>query len=382
MNSRDGWRRVKLGDVVRNVSDSVGDPVDAGLERAVGLEHLDPGELAITRWASTSDGLTFTRRFRAGQVLYGRRRVYQRKAAVPEFDGVCSGDIYVLEPNNDALLPELLPFIVQSEPFHEYALRTSAGSLSPRTKWTDLRNYEFGLPPIDEQREIAEVLWATEQLSLAYVASVAGQAAAAQTYMQTRLTDERMTVRLGDVIDDARPLCYGVVQPGRAADDGVPLIRVCDIEGDSLDTSALRTISRSVHEQYQRSVVRPGDVLVSVVGTIGRTVVVPEEADGFNIARAVARIAPGISQMTPEFLVAVLRTRSYQTKLIAAGFESARRTLNLSSLANIEIPLPSLSVQQEILSSSTDWRRAVDRTRDQQMRLKRVRKDVLRHLMR
>src|SRR5262249_13175567 len=151
-------------EVVRNGSEAVADPAAHGLDRAVGLEHLDPGELAISRWATTGDGLTFTRRFRAGQVLYGRRRVYQRKAAVAHFDGVVSGDIYVLEPTIEALLPELLPFIVQSESFHDYALRTSAGSLSPRTKWTDLAKYEFELPPIDEQRRMAEILWSVEHL--------------------------------------------------------------------------------------------------------------------------------------------------------------------------------------------------------------------------
>ena len=96
-------------------------------------------------------------------MLFGKRRAYQRKVAVADFDGLCSSDILVFEPADDQLLPELLPFIVQTEGFFQHALGTSAGSLSPRTRWRDLAAYEFPLPPLDEQRRIAEILWAAEE---------------------------------------------------------------------------------------------------------------------------------------------------------------------------------------------------------------------------
>jgi type I restriction enzyme S subunit len=81
-----------------------------------------------------ADGTTFTRRCRPGQVLFGKRRVYQRKVAVAEFEAVVSGGIYVCAPEDDRLLPERLPFLGLSERFFQYAVGTSAGSLSPRTK--------------------------------------------------------------------------------------------------------------------------------------------------------------------------------------------------------------------------------------------------------
>lgn len=130
----EGWRRVRFGDVVRNVDVAERNPLENGLERYVGLEHLDPESLHIKRWGLIEEGTSFTRKFIEGQVLFGKRRAYQRKAAVAEFDGICSGDILVFEPKGDDLIPELLPFIVQSDGFFEKALGTSAGSLSPRTK--------------------------------------------------------------------------------------------------------------------------------------------------------------------------------------------------------------------------------------------------------
>jgi type I restriction enzyme, S subunit len=165
---RAGWRAVRFGDVVRNVNDNVRNFAAAGIERVVGLEHLDPDSLRVRRWSSIADGTTFTRVFKPGQILFGKRRAYQRKAAVVEFAGVCSGDILVFEPVNDLLLPELLPFIVHSDGFFDHALGTSAGSLSPRTRWKDLAAYEFALPPLVEQRRIAELLWAVDEAIVNY----------------------------------------------------------------------------------------------------------------------------------------------------------------------------------------------------------------------
>jgi hypothetical protein len=158
------WTRVAFGDVVKLCRERSSDLGSDGFDRYVGLEHLDPGDLKIRRWGNVADGTTFTSVFRAGQVLFGKRRSYQRKLAVPDFDGVCSGDIYVFEPKNDRLLPKLLPFICQTDGFFDHAVGTSAGSLSPRTNWQSLASYEFALPPLDEQRRVAEVMGAMTQV--------------------------------------------------------------------------------------------------------------------------------------------------------------------------------------------------------------------------
>ncbi|WP_213908992.1 restriction endonuclease subunit S [Stutzerimonas nitrititolerans] len=154
-----GWRRVKFGDVVRLSKARSQDPLGDGIERYVGLEHLEPGDLRIRSWGSVADGVTFTSVFQPGQVLFGKRRAYQRKVAVADFSGVCSGDIYVLETKNaQVLLPELLPFICQTDAFFDHAVGTSAGSLSPRTNWTSLADFEFVLPPSNEQSRLVTTL--------------------------------------------------------------------------------------------------------------------------------------------------------------------------------------------------------------------------------
>lgn len=154
-----GWRRVKFGEVVRLSKESSKNPAADGLERYVGLEHIEPGDLRIRSWGNIADGTTFIKRFRPGQVLFGKRRAYQRKVAVADFEGVCSGDIYVFDPkDSEALLPELLPFICQTDTFFSHAVGTSAGSLSPRTNWKSLAEYEFMLPPLEDQQRLCRVL--------------------------------------------------------------------------------------------------------------------------------------------------------------------------------------------------------------------------------
>ena len=133
----------------------------------VGLEHLIPEEITLTEWDEGGDN-TFTKVFRKGNVLFGRRRAYLKKAAVAPFDGICSGDITVIEAIPDRILPELLPFVIQNDALFDYAVEKSAGSLSPRVKWEHLKNYEFELPEMSKQKALAEVLWSIDATKKAY----------------------------------------------------------------------------------------------------------------------------------------------------------------------------------------------------------------------
>ena len=105
-----GWMKWRFDEVCRQVNTSSKDPVADGLDHVLGLEHIAPGNLHITKWDTLEKETTFTRKFVKGQVLFGRRRAYQRKVAYAEFDGICSGDILVFEAIEENLLPELLPF--------------------------------------------------------------------------------------------------------------------------------------------------------------------------------------------------------------------------------------------------------------------------------
>ena len=161
---------MKLGDIARESRETYkGNKTDIPI---VGLEHLISGELRFNDYEVNTDN-TFTKVFHKGQILFGRRRAYLKKAAVAEFDGICSGDITVIEAIPGKVDARLLPFIIQNDRLFAFAVSRSAGGLSPRVKWEHLADYEFELPSIEEQRVLADKLWAAYELKEAYKKMIA-----------------------------------------------------------------------------------------------------------------------------------------------------------------------------------------------------------------
>lgn len=160
---RSTWKRVLFGDVIASVTERVNDPSQSGVERYVGLEHLDPGVMTVQRWASPDKVEAQKLRFQSGDVIFGRRRAYQRKVALAEFEGICSAHALVLRARPDHIDSGFLPVFLSSDYFLDRAISISVGSLSPTVNWRDLKVQEFYLPPLDEQKRIADLLWAIER---------------------------------------------------------------------------------------------------------------------------------------------------------------------------------------------------------------------------
>ncbi|MDO8956089.1 MAG: hypothetical protein Q7W38_04510, partial [Deltaproteobacteria bacterium] len=144
---RKGWKRLPFGAFADSVNERV-EPADAAEEIYVGLDDLDPGNLHIRRWGKGSDVIGTKLRFRKGDLIFGRRRAYQRKLAVAEMDGICSAHAMVVRAKPDVVLPEFLPFLMMSDRFMNRAVEISVGSLSPTINWKTLKLEEFDLPPL------------------------------------------------------------------------------------------------------------------------------------------------------------------------------------------------------------------------------------------
>ncbi|MBY0418983.1 MAG: restriction endonuclease subunit S [Pararheinheimera sp.] len=138
---------VNFGDICREVKLTSKDPIADGYEYYIGLEHLDSGALNIKRRGVLSeDNPSFNRVFRKGDILLGKRRPYLRKAAIANFSGVCSNDIVVLSANKNIIKEPLVQYVIHSDAFWQWAVKTSAGGLSPRTKFKDLEKFSFIIP--------------------------------------------------------------------------------------------------------------------------------------------------------------------------------------------------------------------------------------------
>jgi type I restriction enzyme, S subunit len=359
------WQNVKFGDVVRLNTDRIADPAAAGIERYVGLEHIEPEDLQIRRWGLVAEGTTFTNYFKPGQTLFGKRRAYQRKVAVADFAGVCSGDIYVFEPKDNCLLLELLPFICQTERFYEYAVGTSAGSLSPRTNWTQLAQYEFALPPLAEQRRMAEVLWAVENQLISYdqltlnaqrlILSVAA------TITKMRYLDERNLSQLSLPPDwklkHIGQLCelgggYGF-RPKDWSDKGLPIIRIQNLNGS-------QEFNYFAGEPLEEWIVEPGELLFAWAGMPGVSFgpcLWPGPIGVLN--QHIYRVTP-VNGVSKTWLYHVLRLLTPWIERRAHGFKTSLLHIRQKELTDRLIPVPPSKTQDEIAETLQRYERAIE----------------------
>ena len=158
-----GWKSYRFDEFAQNISQRI-EPKQTDLEIYVGLEHLDPDSLHIKRNGSPADVEGTKLKFYKGDVIFGKRRAYQRKAALAETDGICSAHAMVLRANTTLIDERLFPFFFHSKVFQDIAVKISVGGLSPTINWKDLAKQEFLLPPKDQQARLAELLWAADEV--------------------------------------------------------------------------------------------------------------------------------------------------------------------------------------------------------------------------
>ena len=157
------WKKYRFDEMVQNVSERV-EPSQTNLNIYVGLEHIDPDTLHLSRHGYPSDVEGTKLRFYKGDIIFGRRRAYQRKTALATTDGICSAHAMVLRAKEEVVDSNFLPFLFHSKQFIDMAITISVGGLSPTINWKDISKQEFLLPPKDEQKRLAELLWAAEEM--------------------------------------------------------------------------------------------------------------------------------------------------------------------------------------------------------------------------
>ncbi len=151
------WMAVKLDHLMKPRTESVL-PENVPNMRYVGLEHIDSGESGIRRWGNTQQVRSAKSRFYPDDILYGKLRPYLDKAAIAEWEGVCSTDILVFSAYGDRAIPAYLANLLHTRPFVEHAVATTSGVNHPRTSWSRISSFTAPCPPLPEQKAIARVL--------------------------------------------------------------------------------------------------------------------------------------------------------------------------------------------------------------------------------
>ena len=342
--------KVKLGDVAIEHKETCGGSKDG--YPIVGLEHLTPEEVTLTAWDEDSDN-TFTKVFRKGNVLFGRRRAYLRKAAVAPFDGICSGDITVIEAIPDRILPELLPFIIQNDGLFSFAVGKSAGSLSPRVKWEHLKNYEFELPSMDRQRELAELLWAMDTTKKSYQKLIAATDELVKSQFMEQFGDATTnpkglpTALIRDVAE-----CYAGATPSTKVaaywdDATIPWMSSGEVHNGRVSATE-KKISQAGYDSCSTKMVPANSVVIALAGqgkTRG-TVAITEIELCTN--QSLCCIIPNSSVMS-DYLYYHLKLR-YEEMRNLAGIAEGRGGLNRKLIQGIRILVPSKADQEEFIA--------------------------------
>ncbi len=157
------WESFRFEEITKRVAETV-DPNTTYLKTYVGLEHIDAENIHIKRFGTPDDVSGGKLKCYPGDVIFGKRRAYQRKAAIAEFEGICSAHAFVFRANPKVIEPKLFPFFLHSDQFMHRAVDISVGGLSPTINWGDLKGQEFLLPPKAEQARLAELLWAMDDV--------------------------------------------------------------------------------------------------------------------------------------------------------------------------------------------------------------------------
>ena len=149
------------------------------------------------------------------------------------------------------------------------------------------------------------------------------------------------------LVDPERSIPYGIVKTGDPCPGGIPTGRCGDIKRFSIAIDCLKVVDPAVHEQYRRTWLEGGEVLIAIRGTVGETAIVPDEMKGMNISREVALI-PVLPGVEPRFLMYLLTSPSAQRLINAQVKGVAKSGINLADLRLLPIPLPPLDEQTKI----------------------------------
>lgn len=358
--SKAGWTRVAFGDVVRKVNDKV-DPWDSGLERYVAGEHMDTDDLRIRRWGLIGDdylGPAFHMRFKPGHVLYGSRRTYLRKVALADFEGITANTTFVLETRDPArLMPELLPFLMQTEAFHSHSIKHSKGSVNPYINFSDLEAFEFLLPPIQEQARLVDLLKGAEATTEALRNVVDAAKVLRQSTIDhfARISD-RPSVPLSEICEmqNGRPFPGDEYQR-----QGPRLLRPGNLGVNGYfkwDDGATVCLPARFEAEAAAFVVDAGDVVINLTaqsleeGFMGR-VCLAREGDRSLLNQRIGRFQGFPADFQPEFIFRILQSSRFQNHAVRMCEGSKIKHLFWQHLAPFRVPKPDAVEQEAVIST-------------------------------
>jgi type I restriction enzyme S subunit len=350
-----GWKVWCFDQIATNVNVRIDNPSESGMEHYVGLEHLDPDSLRIRRWGSPDDVEATKLVFKKGDIIFGRRRAYQRKLGVAEFDGICSAHAMVLRAKPDVVLPEFLPFFMQSDLFMSRAVEISVGSLSPTINWKTLAVQEFALPPMEEQQSLVSLLDSIEET----IDSLMNAEAVARTLLRSFSSDQFVDSDNGELLSEHYMVISGQVDPKDDQYCNLNLIAPNHIESGTGRITNLETAQgqAAISGKY---LFDAGAVLYSKIRpNLVKAAIAP--CRGLCSADMYALLPK--ATLRNEFLLEVLLSDHFTRFAVSGSMRTGIPKLNRDHLSQYRCRVPSLEEQDEYLRRVREVRSAADTVR-------------------
>ncbi len=360
------WELTRFGDVAIQQKESV-DRDTTEITRYVKGEHMGSEDLHLREWGELKNeylGPAFIRKFGEGDILYGSRRTYLKKVVMAPFEGITANTTFVIQANAEEINPRLLPFVMLSEGFTEHSIRNSKGSVNPYINWKDIANYEFLLPPKDQQAKLAELLWAMDEVVEKEIHILISLIQLKRMKSDFYFCEGNGSKNLADFasfkipnhwavkkMSDVARIEYGIsksVANNKNPDIGWQIITGANITlGGNFNLSKKRYIEIPTKERF---FLEKGDLLFNWRSGspehIGKTALFNLDGN-FTYASFILRIRCGseLRKDYAHFLLNYLRQIEYFSKDIA---QQVNFKINATIFREIKIPVPPLSEQSSI----------------------------------
>lgn len=319
----------------------------------IGLEHLDPGCLHVSRWGSAVPIKGDKIVMHEGDVLFGKRNAYLRRAAIAPHDGAFSAHGMIFRPREAVVDKDFFPLFIASDYFFDTAIRISVGSLSPTVNWSDLKNQEFELPDLDTQRKLAKVLWSLNDTKEAYKKLIAATDELVKSQFMEMfgdpVTNEKgwPIVRLDSVADIRIGPFGSLLHKEDYIEGGHALVNPSHIIDGKIVPDQELTVSDEKYNLLSTYQLEKGDVVLGRRGEMGRCAVVT--VSGMLCGTGSMIIRPN-GKIRPYFLQRMLASPSFRKVIENKAVGVTMMNINVPIVSSLMLPLLPASLQDEYIA--------------------------------
>ena len=341
------WARVKLSDVAEEYSVRIDNPSLSEYDFYIGSDCIGQYDFRIHKRSDASTITSAQKLFKEGDYLLVRRSLYgsdfRERAPRADFDGVCSADILTIREKKGVIADGFLIYVLYQKSLWDFIVSNSNGGLTRRIKWKQLADYEFDLPPIEEQRILADKLWAAYRLKEAYKKLLT----ATQEMVKSQFIEMYKDLLVNGKIEDLVDRKIASVKKSYHDSDEIEYIDISSI--DNISNTIVETTKYEVSNAPSRAqqCVKKGDILVSTVRPINRNIAVVTRglhnlvaSTGFCVLRP--------KEEYREYLLSIVKSDAYTEHMCDKASGGLYPAVNNGDVFSYGIHIPNKELAQKV----------------------------------